>query len=108
MPRNTRDIGAELLSGIADMKLHREGKLTLRTHRAETPPLPEVGATFIQKAREKLNMSQGVFARKFRISPRTLERWEQGRGRPNKQAVVLILLAMKYPKTLDRLEELTT
>jgi hypothetical protein len=37
---------------------------------------------------------------------RTLERWEQGRSKPNEQAAALIWLVLKYPDTFDRLESL--
>jgi putative transcriptional regulator len=46
-----------------------------------------------------------VFARKLRINLRTLEKWEQGRAKPNPQAA-LVLLVRKYPDTLARLDEL--
>jgi putative transcriptional regulator len=47
-----------------------------------------------------------VFAGKLRINLRTLEKWEQGRARPNRQASALVLLVRKYPDTLERLEKL--
>jgi putative transcriptional regulator len=34
---------------------------------------------------------------------RTLENWEQGRARPNAQAVLLINLVKRFPDTLERL-----
>ena len=49
-------------------------------------------------------MSRGVFANQLRVSPRTLENWEQGRAKPNDQAKALILLVAKHPDTLARLE----
>ena len=33
-----------------------------------------------------LKMSRHVFAFKIGVNPRTLERWEQGRSKPNEQA----------------------
>jgi putative transcriptional regulator len=47
-----------------------------------------------------------VFARRLRISTRTLENWEQGRAKPNAQAAALILMVNKFPDTLDRLSEI--
>ena len=44
---------------------------------------------------------------KLGVAPRTLERWEQGRSKPNEQAAALIWLVRKYPDTLDRLESLS-
>jgi putative transcriptional regulator len=46
-----------------------------------------------------------VFARQLRINLRTLEKWEQGRARPNPQAAALVLLVRQYPDTLERLEQ---
>ena len=43
--------------------------------------------------------------RKLRINERTLEKWEQGRAKPNPQAAALVLLVRKYPDTLERLEQ---
>lgn len=98
-----RDIFSEVMEGIDAMRQHREGKITLRTYVAQPPPLPVVDAQMIRDTRESLHLSRGVFARRLRVSPRTLEKWEQGVARPNDQASALILLVRKYPDTLDRL-----
>lgn len=47
--------------------------------------------------RKKLRCSRAVFARKLRINERTLEKWEQGRAKPNPQAAALVLLVRNYP-----------
>ena len=51
-------------------------------------------------------MSRNLSALRMRISPKTLEKWEQGETRPNDQAAALILMIRKYPDTLRRLEEI--
>ena len=101
-----RRIFDELAEGVAAMKSHREGKLTLRTYKVEPAPLPQVDSKLIKDTRKKLRCSRAVFARKLRINERTLEKWEQGRARPNRQASALVLLVRKYPDTLERLEKL--
>ena len=101
-----RDVYGELLSGVSAMRRHRQGKLTLRTHSVKAKPLPRISPRFIRETRMRLNMSRGVFSVLLRVNPRTLERWEQGRSRPNDQAIALLLLVRKYPETLSRLEEL--
>jgi len=97
----------ELMDGIKAMKQHRESKITLRTHAVEEAPLPKVTATDIRKIREHAHMSQTVFAQKLRVSPRTFQKWEQGVAAPNEQAKLLILLAEKYPDTMERIASLT-
>ena len=88
-----RKIFDELMEGVNAMKKHREGKLTLRSYKEELTPLPAVDSKFIRETRERMRCSQAVFARKLRINERTLEKWEQGRAKPNPQAAALVLLA---------------
>jgi putative transcriptional regulator len=100
-----REIFAELMEGVAAMKRHREGKLTLRSYKVEVSPLPKVDSRLIRDTRKRLRCSRAVFARKLRINERTLEKWEQGRAKPNPQAAALVLLVRRYPDTLARLDE---
>jgi len=100
-----RKIFGELMEGVAAMKGHREGKLTLRSYKIDPTPLPKVDSKLIKDTRRKLHCSRAVFARKLHINVRTLEKWEQGRAKPNPQAATLVLLVRKYPDTLERLEK---
>ena len=112
MPKRTktarkRSLFRELISGVRAMREHREGRLTLRTHQVEPITVPAVDSDFVRETREELQMSRQVFAFKIGVNPRTLERWEQGRSKPNEQASVLIRLVRKYPDTLERLQSLS-
>jgi len=101
-----RKLFDELMEGVDAMRREREGKITLRSHEVEDLPPLEVDAELIRETRERLNVSRAVFARRLRVSTRTLENWEQGRARPNAQAAALILMVRKFPDTLDKLSEL--
>jgi putative transcriptional regulator len=103
MPK--RDIFGELMEGVGAMRAHRQDKITLRTHRVEQAPLPKVDGKLIKETRKKLNCSRAIFARRLRINERTLEKWEQGRAKPNPQAAALVLLVRSYPDTLQRLDK---
>jgi putative transcriptional regulator len=100
-----RDIVGELMEGVAAMKDHRQGEITLRSYKVEAMPLPKVDSKLIRDTRKRLRFSRAVFARKLRINERTLEKWEQGRAKPNPQAAALVLLVRRYPDTLARLDE---
>jgi putative transcriptional regulator len=100
-----RKIFDELIEGVDAMAQHRKGKLTLRSYKEEVTPLPAVDSAFIRETRKRMRCSRAVFARKLRINERTLEKWEQGRAKPNPQAAALVLLVRKYPDTLERLEK---
>lgn len=101
-----RKLFDELKQGLEDIKHHQVGKITLKTYKIEARPKMSVTADLIRETREKLHLSRGVFARKIRVSLRTLERWEQGRSKPNEQASALIQLVRKYPDTIERLAAL--
>ena len=101
-----RKLFDERMEGVDAMRREREGKITLRSHEVEDLPSLEVDAELIRETRERLNVSRAVFARRLRVSTRTLENWEQGRARPNAQAAALILMVRKFPDTLDKLSEI--
>jgi putative transcriptional regulator len=102
-----RRLFRDLMSAVQAMRDHREGRLTLRTHQVEPITVPGVDPEFVRETREALHMSRQVFAFKIGVNPRTLERWEQGRSKPNEQASALIRLVRKYPDTLERPESLS-
>jgi putative transcriptional regulator len=101
-----RSLFRELMSGVQAMEEHRQGRVTLRTHDLEPIAVPPDPA-FVRETREALHMSRQVFAFKLGVNPRTLERWEQGRSKPNEQAAALLWLVRKYPDTLRRLKSLS-
>ena len=104
--KQKRKLFDELMDGVDAMQQQREGKITLRSHEIEDLPPLEVDADLIRDTRERMRVSRAVFARRLRVSTRTLENWEQGRARPNAQAAALILMVRKFPDTLEKLSEL--
>jgi len=104
--KKKRNLFEELKQGINEIKAHKAGKITLRTHKLTKQPRPHVTPALILDTREKFHMSRAVFALKLRVSSRTLEKWEQGETVPNDQAAALILMVRKYPDTLERLESI--
>jgi putative transcriptional regulator len=99
-----RNLFAELMEGVDAMKTHRESKLTLRTHKIEAPEVKESpGAEFFLAARQKFNVSRAVWANLLRVSPRTVEKWEQG-GQVSPLAATFVELVTQYPDTIERLQ----
>lgn len=94
-----RNLFEELASGLESMRDHQQGKITLRTHkviRKTTTIAPEE----LKSIREKLNLSQAVFACYLHTGESTYQNWEQGRAKPNAQAVLLIRMVAQNPDTL--------
>lgn len=83
-----RDIGAELLQAVRDMKAGK-GKVVAKI---DVPP--------VVTARMKSGLSQSQFASLMGVSVRTLQDWEQGRRQPSGAAQTLITIAEQQPKVL--------
>ena len=113
-----RDIGAELLAAVREMKAGRwarrtvfetqkDGSVRRRIERSDgTVEKDEVltGAHWeLISARAQSGMSQAEFAKTMGVSRRTLENWEQGRAQPSGAARRLLQLAARYPDTVQRL-----
>ena len=81
-----RDIGAEILEGIRQLKRGEVGRVVT---------LPSVA-----EARARVGLSQSEFARLLGVSVRTLQEWEQGRRTPSGPARTLLAIAHKNPRAL--------
>ncbi|MGH8456287.1 MAG: helix-turn-helix domain-containing protein [Stenotrophobium sp.] len=98
-----RNLFAELDEGFDALAAERVGKRTLRTHPVEYHPAPEITAAALVRVRESRHLSRALFANYLRTNLRTLENWEQGRAKPNAQAVLLIKMVEEFPDTVERL-----
>jgi len=103
---SNRDLFSELSTALTEAREHSEGKLTLRTHHAEKINQLNISPMEIVKIREMFNMSRGLFAQYLHTSVRTLESWEQGRSKPNAQAITLLQLVQHRPETLSYIADL--
>jgi putative transcriptional regulator len=74
-------------------------------YKVESRALPEVKPRMIKQVRARFHCSPSVFARKLFTNERTLEKWEQGRAKPDAQAAALLLLAARRPDIFERLEQ---
>ena len=79
-----RDIGAEILQSIKDLKAGK-GKVVLS---------PAV------EARQATGLSQAHFAALLGVSVRTLQGWEQGRKQPSGAARTLLAIARTNPRAV--------
>lgn len=83
-----RDIGAELLESIRDVKAGRIGKVNV------------VKVSVAAEARQRLGMSQAQFAGMLGVSLRTFQDWEQGRREPSGAARALLRVAVVRPEAV--------
>ena len=86
MPKSKRNIGAEILQGLREIKRGEHGRV--------------INIPDITSIREKTGLSQARFAQLLVVSVRTLQDWEQGRRAPSGAARTLLIVAEKNPRAL--------
>ncbi len=86
MPRTKRNIGAEILEGIREIKRGEHGRV--------------INVPSVSSVREKTGLSQKKFAQLLGVSVRTLQEWEQGRRAPSGAARTLLRIAAKNPRAV--------
>jgi putative transcriptional regulator len=84
--KTSRNIGAEILQGLREIKRGQIGRV--------------VNVPDIAKTREKTGLSQARFAQLLGVSVRTLQDWEQGRRVPSRAARTLLMIAARNPMAL--------
>jgi putative transcriptional regulator len=84
-----RDIGAEVLEAIREIKAGGGRRFTVHVSQAT-------------EARIKLGLSQADFAAMLGVSVRTLQDWEQGRREPSGAAKALLKVATASPKVVRK------
>jgi len=86
MAKKSRDIGAEILQGLREIKRGEYGRV--------------INVPDITHIREKTGLSQARFAQLLGVSVRTLQDWEQGRRAPSGAARTLLMVAARSPQAL--------
>jgi putative transcriptional regulator len=86
MAKPKRNIGAEILQGLREIKAGEHGRVV---------NVPDIGGI-----RERTGLSQARFAQLLGVSVRTLQDWEQGRRAPSGAARTLLIVADKNPRAL--------
>ena len=92
-----RDLGAELLESVRELKAGQIGRVSVVTRDGRVVNSP------VAKARIVSKLSQAQFAALMGVSVRTLQEWEQGRREPSGAAKTLLRVAQSYPDVLREL-----
>ena len=114
-----RDLNAELLAVIGDVKAGRWARKTEFTRRADggwrrrivradgSVEKDEIipASASAQIARAGTGLSQAQFAKLIGVSLRTLQEWEQGRKRPSGPASVLLRIVAREPQVVAMLNQ---
>jgi putative transcriptional regulator len=113
-----RDLNAELLAAIAEVKAGRWARKTEFTRRADGSVRRRIvlsdgtvekdaiipAADWALAARAGTGLSQAQFAKLIGVSLRTLQEWEQGRKRPSGPAEALLRIVARDPRVVGVLD----
>lgn len=114
----TRDLNAELMRGLREMKRagwarktvffpRRDGSIrrviSRRDGTVEKDHIIPAERALVAQARAATGLSQTAFAGLLGVSVRTLQEWEQGRKIPSGAAATLLKVAAKHPNVLKEL-----
>jgi len=71
-------LGRQLIRGLRQVEAHLRGEVDLPSRELQVP-----GDVNIRAIRANLGLSQIEFARRYGLSPRSLQDWEQGKRKPD-------------------------
>jgi DNA-binding transcriptional regulator YiaG len=92
---NLADLLVQSLTEVRDGLRGRTGRLTMKT--LEIPDPPHFTAAAVHKLRDRLALSQGLFARLLGVSRKLVEAWEAGTRTPSPMACRLLDAIARNP-----------
>lgn len=96
--KTMHDIARGTISEMANI-LHNMGKIDeakLKDYAIDFPKVKDLKANDIKRIREKINVSQPVFAKLLNTSSETVKKWEQGERHPTGASLKLLNLVAAH------------
>jgi putative transcriptional regulator len=94
------DLLVQSLTEVRDGLRGQPGKLTMKT--VEIPDSPDFDAKAVHQLRERLGLSQGLFAKLVGVSRKLVEAWETGTRTPSPMACRLFDAIGRNPSVYVR------
>jgi putative transcriptional regulator len=94
------DLLVESLTELRDGLGGKRGKLTMKS--VEIPDPPRFDAKAVHKLRDRLGLSQGLFAKLLGVSRKLIEAWEAGTRTPSRMACRLLDAIARDPSPYVR------
>jgi putative transcriptional regulator len=104
----TTSLGANIIAGLKEALAFERGMLRgvtvtrrmLSAGSTVIDPAPAYTAKHVATLRDKLQLSQPLFAAALNVSAETVKKWEQGTREPDGAALRLLELADKHPQLI--------
>jgi putative transcriptional regulator len=94
-PKHSK-LGRQIIEGLKLVEKHVKGEVELPVRYVEVPDFIDVKAV-----RQKSGLTQAEFARRYGISPRSLQEWEQGRRQPEGPVRAYLLVIDRNPQAVE-------
>lgn len=89
-------LGRQIIEGLKLVEKHVKGEIQLPVRYVELPDFVDVKAI-----RENSGLTQAEFARRYGISARSLQEWEQGRRQPEGAVRAYLLVIDRNPRAVE-------
>lgn len=90
-----------LLDGGANMIINLNEIKKKKGYTFEFPNQPVVDGDFVKKLREKLKMTQSMFAELLNVKKKTVEKWEQGKNPISNGNAVAMIIFFNHPEIVN-------
>jgi putative transcriptional regulator len=88
--------GKRLIAAMKEVVAHAEGKVALPIRYTDAP-----GDVDVRAIRSKLGLSQTEFSKRYSISSRSLQEWEQGRRKPEGAVRAYLTVIARSPRAVQ-------
>ena len=94
--RKHSGLGRQIIESLKLVEKHVRGEIQLPVRYVEAPDFVDVKAI-----RQKSGLTQAEFARRYGISTRSLQEWEQGRRQPEGAVRAYLLVIDRNPRAVQ-------
>jgi putative transcriptional regulator len=91
----------DFMQGMNEIREHEQGKQKLRVDKVTITLLEDFSAEEIKQIRNKMAMSQRLFASIIGVSVKTIEAWEAGKNKPSGSSVRMLQLINTNPAVFE-------
>ena len=91
-----------IMRGLNEAVKYQEGKIDARKTKIAIKPTESFSSEDIKQIRQKVGMSQSVFAASLSVSKKTVEAWESGRNSPAGSSRRLLQLFRDDPAMVEQ------
>ena len=91
-----------IMQGLDEAVKYQEGKINARKTKISIMPVESFTSDDIKQIRNRLGLSQGIFASSLGVSKKTVEAWECGTNIPLGPSRRLLMVIRDNPEIIER------